>query len=79
MDSLFAPAWEDSLCIYCNAPVGSDGETDDGEFYSCPACRETIEREREQVARMYRTKVCLNQYQVRGNRGRKSSEAVHSG
>ena len=53
MELLFTPAWEDSPCIYCNCPVGSDGETDDGEFYSCALCRGTIERERERVVGMY--------------------------
>ena len=53
MDTLFAPMWEDSPCIYCNTPVGSDGETDDGEFYSCAICRESIQRERERIEGMY--------------------------
>lgn len=53
MAPLFAPAWQDSPCIYCNSPVGSDGETDDGEFYSCNSCRESIEQERERVSRMF--------------------------
>jgi hypothetical protein len=64
MGKLFIPAWEDSPCIYCNSPVGSDGETDDGEFYSCAACRETIERERHRVAKMYGTRMSQNQYDV---------------
>jgi hypothetical protein len=49
MAPLFLPAWQDLPCIYCNSPVGSDGETDDGEFYSCAACREVIEIERLRV------------------------------
>jgi hypothetical protein len=64
MCALFSPAWEDSLCIYCNAPVGSDGETDDGEFYSCAVCRESIERERDRVMRIYGTRLSLDQYDV---------------
>ena len=78
MNPLFAPAWEDSPCIYCNTPVGSDGETDDGEFYSCAICRETIERERERVARMYRARMCQNQYDATRGGSTASVGATHS-
>jgi hypothetical protein len=76
MDQLFAPAWEDSPCIYCNSPVGSDGETDDGEFYSCAACRDAIERERERVTRMYETRTALYQYDVSSGHGSPTFDAA---
>jgi hypothetical protein len=57
MVPLLAPAWEDSLCIYCNNPVGCDGETDNGEFYSCAACREASEREQKRVVALYSNRI----------------------
>ncbi len=53
MAPLFAPAWQDLPCIYCNSPVGCDGETDDGEYYVCSNCLEAINAEYRRVSQTY--------------------------
>jgi hypothetical protein len=39
----------EAVCMYCGKSVGTDGDTDDGEFFQCGSCRKKAEIGRQAI------------------------------
>ena len=42
-----------AVCMYCGKSVGTDGDTDDGEFFQCGNCRRKAEIGRQAILMGY--------------------------
>ena len=43
----------EAVCMYCGKLVGTDGDTDDGEFFQCGNCRRKAEIGRQAILMGY--------------------------